>query len=563
MNDVTVTLTGGEARRKVRNGVKKVLDSVKLTLGPEGKNALLPRTYNRGPRITNDGYTVIENVRQLKDPHERLVAESFAEGSKRTNELAGDGTTATSVFAGNLFFDIINQLPDKDIPSVAGVSSKGTRAIRKELKDLKEIVIGKIKERAVKVATLEDLKNIARISIGKEDVEIADKVAQLVWDIGRNGEDFVDNHVDVVEGYKGEVEIEKTVGMHFPAKLAHKAFITKPERFEMIGEQVHVFITNHDLDNPFQLTELLSKVCVPNGISKIALFAPKYSTPVIQSLIKTTQNGLFIYPVLTPALRTEQLEDLSAYTGATVIDKDKRKLLSTQLADLGYTEKIIVKDSEVRDDAKLMGGRGEKGAGVQQRKEVLKAQLVEAKNDLTRLTLEKRIANLSSAMGVVRVGASTSAEQLYLKLKIEDGVFACKAALQEGYVKGGGLCLKEIAEEMGDNLLTGALKSPYGQIQANAGQEIEITDDIIDPAKVIRLQVEHGVEIAATLATVDILIADEGDRPVYDGYEAVARAIAKGVYYDAKHRGLLKEAEDEAEMDREKMFEEALFMDKG
>jgi chaperonin GroEL len=563
MNDVTVTLTGGEARRKVRAGVKKVLDSVKLTLGPEGKNALLPRTYNRGPRITNDGFTVIENVRQVKDPHERLVAESFAEGSKRTNELAGDGTTGTSVIAGNLFFDVINQLPDKDVPSVQGTITKGTRAIRKELKELKEEVIKKINDRAIKIESLDDLKKIARISIGKEDTEIADKVAELVWDIGMDEGKFVDNHIDVVEGYKGEVEIEKTVGMHFPAKLAHRAFITKPERFEMIAEQVHILITNHDLDNPYHLTELLSKVCVPNGISKIAIFAPKFSTPVIQSLIKTTQNGLFCYPVLTPSLRTEQLEDLSAYTAGNIIDKDKRKLLSTTAEDLGYAEKIIVKDTEVRDDAKLMGGRGEKTESVKYRKEVLRGQLIEAKNDLTKLQLEKRIANLSSAMGVVRVGASTSAEQLYLKLKIEDGVFACKAALQEGYVKGGGLCLKEIAEEMGDTLLSNALKSPYHQIQENAGQYIEIEEDVIDPAKVIRLEVEHAVEIAATLATVDILIADEADRPVYDGYETVAKAIAKGVYYDAKHRGLLKDAEDEAEADRERMFEEALLTDKG
>lgn len=563
MSDVTVTLTGGEARRKVRAGVKKVLDSVKLTLGPEGLNALLPRTYNRGPRITNDGYTVIENARQLKDPFERLAAEAFAEGSKRTNELAGDGTTGTSVYGGNLFFDILSQLPDKDIPSVQGVTIKGTRAIRKELKELKEQVIQKIKDRAIKIKTLEDLQKIARISIGKEDTEIADKVAQLVWDIGMDDGVFVDNHVDVVEGYKGEIEIEKTVGMHFPAKLAHKAFINRPERMEMIGENVHILITNHDIDNPFILTELLQKVCVPNGVSKLAIFAPKYSTPVIQSMIKTTQNGLFLYPVLTPSLRTEQLEDLSAYTGGNVIDKDKQKLLTTVFADLGYAEKIIVKDTEVRDDAKLMGGRGEKGESVQHRKEILRGQLLEAKNDLTKMTLEKRIANLSSAMGVVRVGASTSAEQLYLKLKIEDGVFACKAALQEGYVKGGGLCLKEIAEEMEPNLLTNALKSPYIQIQENAGQYIEITDDIIDPAKVVRLEVEHGTEIAATLATVDILIADEADHTVYDGYETVAKAIAKGVYYDAKHRGLLKDSEDEQEADRERMFEEALLTDKG
>jgi len=210
-----------------------------------------------------------------------------------------------------------------------------------------------------------------------------------------------------------------------------------------------------------------------------------------------------------------------------------------------------------------MGVRGQKGESVTLRKEILKGQFLEAKNDLTKMQLERRIANLSSAMGVVRVGASTSAEQLYLKLKIEDGVFACKAALQEGYVKGGGLCLKEIAEEMGDNLLTKALKAPYNQIQENAGQYLEIEDDVIDPAKVIRLEVEHAVEIAATLATVDLLIADEGDRPVFDGYQIIANAISKGVYYDAKHRGLIKENEDEAENDRTQIFDEIMMTDKG
>lgn len=563
MNDVTVTLTGGEARRKVRAGVKKVFDSVRLTLGPEGKNALLPRTFNRGPRITNDGYTVIENARQIKDPHERLAAEAFAEGSKKSNELAGDGTTGTAVFSGTLFFDILDTLPSEDVPSIGSMDRKtGTRALRKELKELKEQVITRIKSRTTRIESLEDLQKIARISIGKEDTEIADKVAGLVWDIGRDGEHFVDNHVDVVEGYKGEVEIEKTIGMHFPAKLAHRAFVNKPERFEMIAEQAHILITNWELDNPYHITEILSKVCVPNGISKVAIFAPKFSSTVIQSLIKTTQNGLFCFPILTPSLRTEQLEDLAAYTAANVIDKDKKKLTACTLQDLGYADKIIVRDTEVRDDAKLMGGRGEKTEAVQLRKEILRGQLLEAKNDVSKITLEKRIANLSSAMGVIRVGASTNAEALYLKLKIEDGVFACKAALQEGYVKGGGLCLKEIADELGDTLISHALKAPYLQIQQNAGTELDITDDIIDPAKVIRLQVEHGVEIAATLATVNILIADEGDRPVYDGYEVVAKAIAKGVYYDAKHRGLLKDAEDEAEADREKLFEEALLNDK-
>lgn len=559
MSDVTITLTGAQARKKVRGGVKKVYDAVRRTLGPEGRNALLPRTFNRGPRITNDGITVIELARQLKDDHERLAAEAFAEGSKRTNELAGDGTTATSVIAGSLYMELVDQIPSEEIPA-AGISThRGVRALRKEMKDAKDVVIKLIKEMATPIETLEDLKKIAVVSIGKEDNAVSDKVAELVWSVGRDANgDFVDNHVDVVEGYKGEVEIERTEGMRFPSKLASKAFINRPDRFEMIGEDVAVFVTNYNLDNPHDLVPILEKA-LKAGHTKIALFAPQYSAIVIKSLIATTQNGLFCYPVLSPALRTEQLEDLAAYTDAKVVDKDKMKLSQFDPTYLGKADKIVVKDTEIREDAVLLGGRGAGSERIAERIKTLKGQVVEAKTDLSRISLEKRIANLAAAVGVVRVGASTNAELLYLKLKIEDGVNACKAALQEGYVLGGGLCLKVIADQMTETVLSNALRAPYMQIQTNAGGVVEIGDDIIDPAKVIRLEVEHAVSIASSLITTDIIIADVGDRPVFDGYEVVAKAIGKIAYYDAKHKGLIKESEDEAEADREKLFEQAMF----
>lgn len=560
MTDITNTLTGVAARKKIRSGVEKIYSAVKLTLGPEGKNAMLPRTFNRGPRITNDGITVIELARQLKDDHERLAAEAFAEGSKRTNELAGDGTTATSVIAASLYFNALDRNGD-DTPSVAG-NSTGSRALRGQMKEAKDLVIAEIKKQATKIESLDDLKKIAVISIGKEDHEVAHKVAELVWDIGRDSDGtFVDNHIDVIEGFKGEIELEKVEGMRFPAKLAHRAFINRPERFEMVADDTSVLITNHNLDNPFELNEVLVTLA-KQDIAKIAIFAPKFSTFVLNSLIKNTQNGFFCYPVVVPALRTEELEDLAAYTGATVIDKDSRKFTSTKVADLGGAGKIVVKDTEVRDDAVLLDGRGSKTDRVKERQATLKGQLTEAKNDLSRLKLERRIANLAAAIGVIRVGASTNAELLYLKLKIEDGVFACKAALQEGYVLGGGLCLKAISEFLPENILTNALKAPYDQIQENAGGNLEIGEDVIDPAKVIRLEVEHAVSIASSLITTDIIIAEVADKPVFDGYEMVAKAIAKNAYYTAKHHGLIKESEDEAESDRQQLFEEAMFNDK-
>jgi chaperonin GroEL len=570
MDQVTTTLVGAPARNKILAGVNKVYDAVKRTLGPEGRNALLPRTFNRGPRCTNDGVTIAELSRQLKDEHERLAAEAYVEGSKKTNETVGDGTTTTAVIAGFLINQIFKQISDQDTPSALppGMKTparKGVRSLRQDMKDSKDLVIQEIKEKAKPIKNLAELEKIATISIGKEDEDAAKIVAKMVWEIGRDaGGNFIDNHIDVTEGFKREIETEIIRGMRFPAKVAHRAFVNKPERFEMVAEDTAVFITNYKLDNPFEVVKMIDNV----RVAKISLFAPDFSPMVIKSLIETTKNGLFCYPVKCPALRTEQLEDLAVYTGATVIDKDTgKKLDNVTSGDLGFAGKIIVKDTENREDAVLLGGRGENkkvgnGTAISERCEILKKQIKESRNDLTRISLEKRIANLSSAVGVIRVGATTSGEGLYLKLKIEDGVYACKAALEEGYVEGGGLCLKKISEKLPENILTQALKAPYEQIQKNAGGVLEIGKDVIDPAKVVRLEVEHGVSVASMIITTDILIPEVREKGPGEGYEQIARAISKWAYFDAKQSGMLKESEDEAEKDRSRAFEEAMLNDK-
>ncbi len=577
MESNTLLLVGAAARKKILKGINAVAIPVCLSMGPEGKNALLPRSYNRGPRITNDGYTISENIRP-RDEHERLAAENFKEASKKTNELVGDGTSTTACVGAFLINKVFNELAHEETPSASLVgqksSHKGVRAIRKEMKDAKELVIAEIKKMATPIKTLEDLEKIAIVSIGKEDESVAKQVAKAVWDVARDeAGNFIDNHIDIVEGYKGEIEVEIVKGMRFPAKVAHRAFVNKIERFEMVAEDTAVFITNYNLDNPFQVVDILNKLKVP----KIAFFAPEFSAMVIKSLIETTKNGLFCYPVKCPALRTEQLIDLAVYTGARVIDKETGgSLTNVTTADLGFAEKIVVKDTENREDAVLLGGKGEKKAGVTlndyidptavnsiaDRIETLRGQLKLSQNDLTKIQLEKRIANLSSAVGVIRVGASTSKEGLFLKLKVEDGVYSCKAALQEGYVRGGGLCLKEIAETLPQNILTEALKEPYAQIQRNAGGNLEIGDDIIDSAKVVRLVIEHGVSIAATTITCDISIPEEADRSPADGYSDIAKAIKQYAYYWAKKEGLIRASEDSAEEDRNLAFERVLMGDK-
>lgn len=567
---LTDTLTGAKARKKILEGVNLIYDTVKITLGPEGRNAILPRTFNRGPRHTNDGVTIALNI-QPKDEHVRLAADAFKEGASKTNELAGDGTTTTTIIGGHLINKIFRQLLDQDTPSarLQGTSApkhRGVRAIRRDMKDAKDLVIAEINKLAKPIKTLIDLEKIATISIGREDIETAKTVAKIVWEVGRDASgSFIDNHIDVTEGYKGEIETEVIKGMTYPAKVAHRAFVNKPERYEMVAEDVAVFITNYKLDNQFEIVDIIGRIQAP----KLAIFAPEFSAGVIKSLIETTKNGLFCYPVKCPALRTAQLEDLAVYTGAKVLDKDSgRKLMNVTAEDLGFAEKIIVKDVENREDAVLIGGKGEKikrgeGTLIQERTDILKKQLKEARNEIDKKQLNKRIANLSSAVGIIRVGASTSAEGLFLKLKIEDGVYACKAALQEGYVKGGGLCLKEIAEKLPENILTDTLKEPYNQIQKNAGGDLEIGKDVIDPAKVVRLEVEHGVSIAATMITTDISIPDIREQSPAEGYNEIATAIRYFASWYAKQHGMLKDSEDSAEEDLIRRSEELAASDNG
>jgi len=569
MDKSTSPLVGAEARRKILSGVRKVLEVIAPTLGPAGMSVLLPRTWNRGPRNADDGYMASQNV-ILEDEHERLAADTFKESIKLTNQIAGDGTTGTGVLAGHIINKIFSFLPTHGVPIVAPPgqkmpSRKSVRQIRKELLEAKDQVIVAIKEQAKPIKTLADLERVALVSIGKEDETVAKTVAKTVWEVARdvNG-NYVNNHIDVVEGYKGELEVEIVRGMRFPAKVAHRAFITNPERFEMIAEDTAVFITNHKLDNPILVQKLLENC----KVAKIAFFASDFSPIVIKYLIDVTKGGLFCYPIKCAALRTEQMIDLAVYTGSNVCDKDTgAKIETTSYSDLGFASKIVVRDTENKDEAVLLGGKGEKIKRgeknlITERQEVLKKQLLEAKNDLSKIVLERRIANLSSAVGVIRVGASSTSESLYLKLKIEDGVFSCKGALEEGYVQGGGLCLKKIAEKLPENILTESLKAPYEQIQKNAGGFLEIEKDVIDPTKVVRLIVEHGVSVAATLLTTHAVVPEIREKSPAEGYEAIARAIMVYTKLQARVQGLLKENEDFMEENRNNEWEKSILQDK-
>lgn len=569
MTRPTRTLLDDKARLAVLNGVNAIFEPVRRTFGPQGRNALLYRSYNRGGRITNDGYTVAE-CQEPKNISERLAAAAFKEACKRTNEKVGDGTTGTAIVAGQLFNDLYIRL-SKNSNAFSSASKAGVMTIKRELEETAEKVKEAIKEAAVKVTTLEELTKIATVSV--EDPELGKTIASIAFEVG------VDGFIDVVEGYKGEIETEVIKGMRFPAKIAGKAFVNNPARYEMVAQDCPVFITNYALDNVQELAPLFQAVRKEH--SKLIVVAPSFSDPVLIGMLGAArESGYVIYPVKAPSLRTEQFDDLAVYCGAVFFDKARGKKLNTfTLRDLGFLEKLIVKDTEAREDAVATGGNGaieqtmKNSEGetvsvsyIKDRVEMLKGQLAETKEETFKKLMERRIASMASAVGVVRVGDSTQASSLYRKLKIEDAVYACKAALRGGSVKGGGLCLKEIADKLPEgDLLKNALLAPYDQIQSSVEGGIEIPDTIIDPAEAVYYAVEHAVGVVANLITVDIITPEEEDPIPGEGELMIARAINRFVVNDMVHNGQIQENQREMELDRMGglSVEEKLSLDNG
>lgn len=565
MDKATIVKTNAEAREKILRGVNAVYNPTKLTLGPESGSALMYRTYARGPRIVDDGKTIADVI-EPKDECERLAAQAFRETASMTNQRAGDGTTTTMVIAGKLINEILSRLSEGS-QSYAGSGKLSVRKTCRDLLALSKTIQEKVKERAKKIETLEELEKISMISLGNEVV--GKIVAKVVWDVG------VDGFIDVVDGYKGELETEVIKGARFAAKPGAKAFVNNPKRFEMLVQDCPVFLTNYKFDNAEQARVVFSGLLKKNA--KLCILAPDFSEQVLISMVQTTKQGVFMFPVKVPSLRTEQFEDLAVYFDAKFIDKAQgMKLEAVDDTCLGFVEKLVVKDTENREDAVALGGRGsvegkmriaDKEYGVSskvaERIKMLKDQIVEERIDTHKKLLERRIASLASAVGVIRVGASTTAESLPLKLKIEDAQYACKSALEEGYVKGGGLCLKEIALELttGDEntetelCLIKALNAPYEQIQENNEGLLEIGDEVIDPAKVVRMAVEHALSVAANLITVKIIIPETADRTDYEGQALIAQALRMVAALFAKREGIKAENAMEMERDLERIAE--------
>lgn len=564
---LTSTIEGKRAQEAINAGVNAIYNPVRKSLGPHAKKALIYRLYGRGARIADDGHFIAE-AQEPKDPYIRQVASVFKEACKRTNEKVGDGTATTATIAGKLWNECNRSMMGETSEYTAKKTGKAsTTTMRANILASASLVKDAIKLAAKKVETLESLERIAVVSLGNviDGERIGKIVAKMAWEVG------VDGFIDTVEGYKGEIETELIKGMRFPAKPGAKAFVNNPSRYEMLMQDCHVLVTNFTLDNAAEHGNTFAKL--NEKTSKLVVIAPSFSDNVLQNMIAANKAGFFIYPVKAPSLRTEQFEDISIYFGADFIDKNKgRSMKTVQFRELGFVEKLVVKDTENREDATALGGAGTKNVSlndtagvtatpvlaasistnpVHNRVEMLKSQLKETREDSFKKLLERRIAAMASAVGVIRVGDSTIASSLDLRMKIEDAVYASKSALRGGYVKGGGLCLKEIADTLPENdILKAALMAPYNEIQSSVEGGIEIGSDITDPMEAEFYAVEHATQVVGNLITVDTITVELDEINPAEGMFAIARMIGEYVISQKKHLGQLAENEEEMERDR-------------
>lgn len=499
--DSKIVSFGSEAREKLLKGVNIIGDAVGETIGPFGRNVVIERKW-RWPEVTNDGITVANQI-ICADPTENLGAKLVIQASQETNDEVGDGTSSTVVLTQALVKEAFKRMN-------MGILSSNSHAvsIKNEILSLRDKAIEALKKLAKAAKTKADLYKIAFASI--ENEEHAKTVSEIVHKVGQQG------FVYVEEGFGHSVETEIVEGMNFPGGYI-APFMANNEKKQAIHENIKILITNIEVNDPALLKGVLDDMTMMRNQDgnrvRLVVFAPKFGKDVASSIFytqqHTAQNGIQfqVLAVKYPSLTDDQVEDVAYYTGARFIDYNKQhKLEDVRINDLGLAKKVIA----TNDDCYILGGNGDKKL-LADRVEKLKKHLEIEVVDVMKKKIERRIASLSTGIGIIRVGAKSDPERLYLKRKYDDAVSATKAALEEGYVKGGGLALKEISEQFKGTILEEPLQAPYKKIQENAGGKLEIPDDIIDPTKVVRVSLEKACSVAAQIITTGVTIAEKTD----------------------------------------------------
>ena len=495
---------GEDATKRFLEGINIMDVLVGGTLGPYGMNRIIHRKY-RSPLITNDGVTIARNV-YLKDEIADLAAQTLVEIAMKTNDTAGDGTTTSIVIASELIRDSMKTIADSSKSAAFGIKGKNAMQVSRDIYAALPEVFSLL-EKQKHILEGDEIDDV--ISTSLENLEYGKTLGVLIRDVG------IDGYVSVEDnwGTKYGIETETTKGMRFLGTYASPYLANERNAKEAVWEDTYVLVTNEKIETPVVLKSLIQEMQVAKkrrlviigGFSEsTSPFSKEFISGLAQVMNEAAKGNpemIQILAVKTPTLTSDELEDVATFLDGTFYDKNLgRKIEDARMIHLGFAKKFVVGE----DDVNIIGGKGDPTIRIG----VLKEQVELEKDPMFKEKLLRRIASLSSGVGIIRVGAPTEQERTYLKYKLEDAVNAAKAALEEGIVPGGGLALKSVAEALGEkNLLYKALMAPYERIQNNAPEAFEIGESIKDPYKVVRLALTNAVSAAAQLISSNGAIA--------------------------------------------------------
>ncbi|SDL94036.1 chaperonin GroEL [Corynebacterium mycetoides] len=489
-----------EARRSLENGLNTLADAVKVTLGPKGRNVVLEKSWG-APTITNDGVTIAKEI-ELEDPYEKIGAELVKEVAKKTDDVAGDGTTTATVLAQALVREGLRNV-------AAGSNPMG---IKRGIQAATEKVSAYLLETAKEVETQEQIASTAGISAG--DSSIGEKIAEAMYAVG-NGAVNKESVITVEESNTFGVDLEVTEGMRFDKGFISAYFATDMERGEAVLEDPYILLVSAKISNVKDLLPVLEQV-MQSG-KPLLIIAEDVEGEALSTLVVNKIRGTFkSVAVKAPGFgdrRKAMLQDLAILTGGQVISEEVGLSLETaDLALLGQARKVVI----TKDETTIVQGAGDQ-AQIDGRVKQIRAEIENSDSDYDREKLQERLAKLAGGVAVIKVGAATEVELKEQKLRIEDAVRNAKAAVEEGIVAGGGVALLQAAKVLEDDLglegdeATGvkivreSLSSPLKQIAFNAGLEPGVVAD-----KVAHLELGHGLN-AATGEYVDMMAAGIND----------------------------------------------------
>ncbi len=522
-----------DARRRLKEGIDILANAVATTLGPKGRNVALDKKFG-APTITHDGVTVAKEI-ELEDPYQNMGAQLLKEAATKTNDIAGDGTTTSTILAHAIVMEGLKSVTAGSNPML----------IKHGIEKATAAAVEAIRAQSQKIETKEEIASVATNSAA--DSQIGSLIADVMDKVGKDGV------ITVEESKSLQFETEYVEGMQFDRGYISSYFITSPETMESVITEPYLLIYDKKISAAADIVPVLEKL-VQTGKRDLVIIAEEIDGEALATLVLNKLRGMLnVMAVKAPGFgdrRKAMLQDIALLTGGTVITEELgKKLENTTLADLGKCDKVVA----TKDDTTIVGGKGDPKK-IKGRIEEIKVEIDKSTSDYDKEKLQERLAKLSGGVAIVRVGAATETELKEKKHRVEDALSAARAAVEEGIVAGGEISLINAAAaldkikmdtddaQVGVNIVRKALEAPIRRLAQNAGEDGSVVIDavkrksvetknkhigfnvltseyvdmikagIIDPVKVVRGALENAASIAAMILTTEALITDAPEK---------------------------------------------------